>query len=330
SLTLTNTSTGLVRNVVTSSAGQFNMPVLPPGEYKLRVEQPGFAALEQEGIIVTVGSTITLRLEMRTGGIGEIVNVIAEMPVDTTKTTETTLIDRTQINDLPINGRRADQFALLAPGVTRDGRFGLLSYRGQSGVFNNFTIEGNDDNQAYFSEARGRTRIASNISANAIQEFQVTQSNFLPEFGRSAGGGINSVIRSGGNRFHGDGFWYFRNEYLSARDPLASFRPTERRDQFGGSFSGPAVKDKPFFVLNYDQQLRDFPLVTEDLSGVLTTGLPANATAQDIADFSAGVADLRSRFPGGKPGNAVQRNGNQNLGLAKVDWNISSANVASF
>src|SRR5262249_30388709 len=120
------------------------------------------------------------------------------------------------------------------------------------------------------------------------------------------------------------------NERLNARDPLASFRPTERRDQFGGSFSGPVVKDKLFFFLNYDQQLRDFPLVTEDLSGVLTTGLPANASAQDVLDFNAGVADLRSRFPGGQPGNSVPRNGNQNLGLAKVDWNINSSNVASF
>jgi hypothetical protein len=86
---------------------------------------------------------------------------------------ETTLVDRNQIDNLPINGRRYDQFALLAPGVTRDARFGLLSYHGMSGVYNNFTIEGNDDNQVLFSEARGRARIASSISANAIEEFQV-------------------------------------------------------------------------------------------------------------------------------------------------------------
>src|SRR5262249_22958901 len=128
SITITNAGTGLVRNVSTSSAGQFSVPVLPPGEYQLRIEQSGFATLEQKGIIVTVGSTVTLRLEMRAGGIGEVINVIAESPVDATKTAETTLIDRAQINDLPINGRRADQFALLAPGVARDGRFGLLSY----------------------------------------------------------------------------------------------------------------------------------------------------------------------------------------------------------
>src|SRR6185295_8181065 len=116
----------------------------------------------------------------------------------------------------------------------------------------------------------------------------------------------------------------------NARDPLASFRPTERRDQFGGSLGGPVVKDKLLFFVNYDQQERNYPLVTEDLSGVLTTGLPANASAQDTADFQNGAADLRSRFPGGRPGNAVPRNANQNLVLGKVDWSIDRENVASF
>src|SRR5215468_5936288 len=243
-VTITNAGTGLVRTLTTGDSGQFSAPALPVGEYSARVEKPGFATLEQKGLIVNVGGTATLRLELKPGATNEVINIVSEQTLDAARTEETTLINRIQINDLPINGRRADQFALLAPGVTRDGRFGLLSYRGQSGVFNNFTLEGNDDNQAYFSEARGRTRIASNISADAVQEFQVAQSNFLPEYGRSAGGGINSVIRSGTNQFHGDAFWYFRNELLNARDPLTTINPEERRDQFGGSFSGPVIKDR--------------------------------------------------------------------------------------
>src|SRR5262247_4726830 len=329
SITIPNSGTGLVRKLTTGDSGQYSAPALPVGEYAARVEKTGFSTLDQIGLIVNVGGTTTLRLELRPGSANEVVNIVAEQTLDAARTEEMTLINRTQINDLPINGRRADQFALLAPGVTREGRFGLLSYHGQSGVFNNFTLEGNDDNQAYFAEARGRTRIASNISADAVQEFQVAQSNFLPEFGRSAGGGINATVRSGSNTFHGDGFWYFRNNALNARDPLATINPEERRDQFGGSFSGPVIKDKLFFFLNYDQQLRDFPLITEDLTGALTSGLPANATAQDIADFNLGVADLRSRFPGGGPGNTIPRNFNQNLGLAKLDWNDSRSNVIS-
>ena len=335
-ISISNEETNLKRIVETNSDGQFSAPVLPVGNYKVRVEQNGFSTLEQSNINVTVGRTVSLRLKVEAGEVSAIVTVEAAPTIDTTKTDESTLITREQINDLPINGRRADQFALLAPGVTRDGRFGLLSYRGQSGVFNNFTLEGNDDNQAYFAEARGRTRIASNISANAVQEFQVSQSNFLPEFGRSAGGGVNATVRSGGNQFHADAFWYFRNKSLNARDPLATINPEERRDQFGGSVSGAILKDKLFYFVNYDQQLRNFPLITQDLSNVLTTGnpgpLPQNPTPAQVANFNAfarGVADLRSRFPGGAPGGTLPRKFNQNLFLTKIDWIINSSNSLS-
>ena len=336
-VTVVNQETNLTRTISIGGDGQFNVPVLPIGNYKVRVEQQGFSTLEQSNIGVTVGRTVTLRLALKPGDVSAIVTVENSPTIDTTKTDESTLISRDQINELPINGRRADQFALLAPGVTRDGRFGLLSYRGQSGVFNNFTLEGNDDNQAYFAEARGRTRIASNISANAVQEFQVSTSNFLPEFGRSAGGGVNATVRSGGNQFHSDGFWYFRNKSLNARDPFATINPDERRDQFGGSVSGHVIKDKLFYFINYEQQIRNFPLITQDLSNVLTTGdpgpLPTNPTAAQTANFNAfarGVADLKSRFPGGAPGGTVPRTFNQNLFLAKIDWLVNKANAVSF
>ncbi len=338
-VTITNQSTALTRTVTTTDSGQFNFPVLQPDNYIVTVEKQGFSRIEQQDVQVTVGRTVTLKLALQPGEVSAVVTIDSAPIIDTLKTDESSLISREQINELPINGRRADQFALLTPGVTRDGRFGLLSYRGQSGVFNNFTLEGNDDNQAYFSEGRGRTRIASNVSANAIQEFQVSQSNFLPEFGRSAGGGINAVVRSGGNDLHADGFWYFRNQSFSARDPLASVNPEERRDQFGGSISGPILKDKLFYFVNYEQQKRNFPLITEDLSGVLTTGRPvlaANATPTQIAQFNLdttafnrGAADLLGRFPGGKTGGILPRRFDQILFLTKFDWTINKSNTAS-
>jgi hypothetical protein len=328
-VTVTNTGTGVSRTVETSRTGQFSAPVLPPGMYHLSVELDGFATIRQNELVVTVGSTVNLHLAMEPKGVTETVEVEARPALDSTKTNQSTLIDRTQIDELPINGRRADQFALLTPGVTRDGRFGLLSYRGQSGVFNNFTIEGNDDNQAYFSEARGRTRIASNVSANAVQEFQVAQAGFMPEFGKSAGGGINAVVRSGTNTFRGDGFWYFRNQALNSKDPLATIKPDETRHQFGGSVGGPLIRNHLFFFTNVDQQLRDFPLLVQDLSGVLTAGLPANPSAADLAAFNAGVKDLNARFPGGSPGHTMPRTNDQTLLLAKVDAVLNPANTLS-
>jgi hypothetical protein len=331
-VTATNTGTALARTVETSKAGQFNIPVLPPGEYQVAVESPGFSVLKQKDLLVTVGATVTLKLTLEPQGVSETVEVRAARPdLDTTKTDQSTLIDRKQIDELPINGRRADQFALLTPGVTKDGRFGLLSYRGQSGVFNNFTIEGNDDNQAYFAEARGRTRIASNVSANAIQEFSVAQAGFMPEFGKSAGGGLNAVVRSGTNRYSGDGFWYFRNQAMSAKDPLATSddKPDERRDQFGGSFAGPILRNRAFFFFNVDQQLRNAPLLIRDTNNVLGNGLPANPSAADLLAFNTGVAFLKSKFPGGEPGHTMPRTFNQTLLLGKTDISLNPSNMLS-
>ena len=328
---VTSQSTGQVRETVSGPNGTFQVPVLPPGAYTVRLTKDGFSRYEQSNVNVLVGSTAQVQARLAVGAVTETVTVSEQSVVlDTTNSSDVSSVGRREIQDLPINGRRFDQFALLSPGVTRDGRFGLLSYRGQSGVFNNFMIEGNDDNQAYFSEARGRTRIAGNISANAIGEFQVGRGAFLAEFGRAAGGTINATVRSGANRFHTDAFWYFRNKALTARDPLASFRPDERRDQFGGSVSGPLRKDKLFYFVNFDQQLRDFPLVTEDLGRVLLVGAPAaNATAADQAAFTAGVNFLRAKFPGGAPGNALPRNANQYLGLTKVDYLLSPKHTLS-
>ncbi|HXG90362.1 MAG TPA: TonB-dependent receptor [Vicinamibacterales bacterium] len=136
-------------------------------------------------------------------------------------------------------------------------------------------------------------------------------------------------MRSGSNQLHGDGFYYFRNQALNARDPLSTINPKERRQQFGGSVSGPVVRDKVFVFVNYDQQLRDFPLIIEDLSGVLTNGLPATATAADRAAFGAGTAALRGQFPEGAPGNTIPRTADQNLVLAKVDWNVNPTHTLS-
>jgi hypothetical protein len=326
-VTVVNTGNALTRNLSTNAEGDFSAPVLPPGFYDVRVQAAGFRPLEQKGLEVNVGATATLQLQLEVGTLTEAITVEATVLIDLAKTTESSLVDRQMIQDLPINGRRYDQFALLMPGVTRDGRFGLLSYRGMSGVFNNFMIEGNDDNQSTFGEARGRTRIAGNVSANAIQEFQIGRGAFLAEFGRAAGGSVNAVIRSGANRPHADMFWYYRDQNFNARDPLATIRPDERRQQFGGSVSGPLRKDKLFYFVNYDQQLRNYPLVIEDTSGVLTVGRPTAAT--DLPAFEAGVKDVLSRFPGGRTGNTTPRTANQHLGLVKADWNISNKHTLS-
>jgi hypothetical protein len=340
---------GVQRHSTTSSEGDFQISVLPPGHYDVLVEKDGFNKLEVKDLLVTVGSSATVTLKLQVGSVSSQVEVVGEdPPIDTTQTSEGTLLDRNDIDNLPINGRRYDQFALLSPGVTKDSRFGLLSVHGVAGVFNNFTIEGNDDNQALFSEARGRTRIASSISANAIQEFQVITAGYLPEFGRTAGGGVNTTVRSGGNAFHFDAFYYFRDSAISALDPITKAqggaKAYEQRQQFGGSIGGAIIKNKLFFFVNYDQQIRPFPLLTADLGNVLTAGNPTNAQSPspnckaglttsgcmaDIAAFNAGVAALSAQFPGGAPNNTIPRTFNQQSPLEKVDWIINQKNSLS-
>ncbi len=338
-VTITNVETGLVRQLVSGAGGQFAAPVLPPGTYKLRVTKPGFAALEESDIVVNVGGTATVTAALTIGGVSETVSVEGGAAIDVTQTDVSSLVDNTEIRNLPINGRRYYDFALLTPGVARDGRFGLLSFRGTSGNFDNYMVEGNDDNQAYFAENRGRYRTPSTVSANAVQEFQVGQGAYLAEFGRASGGSVNMVLRSGGNLRHGDGFYYYRDQDFGARDPLATIKPPERRQQLGGSLSGPIRTNRLFYFVNYDQQIRNFPLVIEDLTGALQSGkpvLPANPTAAqqetyntNMTAFNAGVAFVLQQFPGGAPGNLQSRTMGNNIPMGKVDYIINDSNTLS-
>src|SRR5205807_7308418 len=123
-------------------------------------EKQGFAAFERK-VTVSVGESASIIAKLGITSVKEVVDVEAGA-IDTVKTEASSDIDRQQIDNLPLNGRRVDQLALLSPGVNRSGTFGLLNYHGMSPAFNNYMIEGNDNNQAYFAEGRGRTRIATN------------------------------------------------------------------------------------------------------------------------------------------------------------------------
>ena len=148
------------------------------------------------------------------------VDVSAEAPlVEDTKTGVTATVGSDQIDNLPINGRRVDSFVLLTPAVTNDGEFGLLSFRGIA-AGNAFLTDGNDTTNSFYNENAGRTRIGSQLSQDAVQEFQVLSNGFSAEFGRAMGGVINTVTKSGGNALHGTGYWFFRNRTLEARRPL--------------------------------------------------------------------------------------------------------------
>jgi hypothetical protein len=308
-----NMDTNVARETMTDSGGRYRADALQPGRYEVSATLSGFAAKPVAGVQAQVGQTVNVDVQMRPGSVTEEVTVTGEAPlVDTTRTDVSSVVSETAIQNLPINGRRWENFVLLSPGVTNDGGFGLVSYRGISGLYNNNTVDGVDNNQAFFSEARGRTRASYTISQAAIREFDVGISNFSAEFGRAAGGTVNAVTKSGTNEVRGEAFYFLRDDSFQSKDPFASFKPDELRQQFGFSVGGPIQKDKIFFFFNYDQQLRDFPYFVRTSSA---TFLDQPCTAPGCA---ATRAWLQSEMA-----DAIPREGNNRIFLGKIDFALN-------
>jgi len=304
--------TNALREVLTDASGRYRIVFLPPGSYEVTAEMPGFATVTQSGITVLVGGTATVDLTLKVAPVAETVTVTAEAPIVEPERTEfTSVVNESAVHNLPINGRRWENFVLLTPGVNPDGTFGLVSYRGISGLYNNNTVDGADNNQAFFSEARGRTRVVYTTSLSSTKEFQVGLSNFSAEFGRAAGGTVNAVTKSGTNEFHGEAFYFLRDDAIMAREPFQPLEPEERRQQFGFSLGGPFIKDKLFYFGTYDQQVRNFPyFVTPSSPTFLTSPCTAPGCAATIQFFQS-----LQRF--------VPRKAHNNVAFFKIDWVIS-------
>jgi hypothetical protein len=353
SITARNSDTGKEDTATADDQGQFRITNLQPGTYTVTVSATGFGTYTQDKLVVEVGRVTPVDVPLTIGQVTSSVEVTAEAPViNTSQQDFSTNINQTSINELPINGRRWSNFALGAPATAPDGGFGLVSFRGVSGLLNNNTVDGGDNNQAFFSEERGRTRISYVIGLSSIREFQVNTSNYSAEYGRAAGGVVNAITKSGTNSFHGDLFYYDRDNKWGARNP-ASFqtvlvggvpnrivvKPTDKRQQFGGTIGGPIVKNKAFFFFSYDQQKRNFPgvattsdpnffnTVNRGTTGlglknpVCQPGKPANMCALTDAQIDSGIA-----FLSGLTG-TVARRGDQRIIMPKFDWRITDNHV---
>ncbi len=185
--------------------------------------------------------------------------------VDTEKTEVSQTVDQQLISNLPVNGRNWSDFVLLTPNVVQDGGSGLVSFHGISGLYNQNYVDGANNNQMLFSEARGRSSGAPYVySLDSIKEFQAETSNYSVEFGQAAGGQVNAITKSGTNQVHGDAFYYLRYPTLNALDPYSKYQglhggnpflltqPIHQQQQFGGSIGGPIIKDRLFYFFTYD------------------------------------------------------------------------------
>jgi hypothetical protein len=318
---VSNDAKGIKRTLTTTEAGVFTAPSLVPATgYSLLVTAQGFSNYEVKDIQVLVGQNVNFEIDLSVAGTAIQVEVQATAPlVDATRTDVSQVVGTAQIQDLPINGRRVDSFVLLAPAVVPDGTFGLISFRGVAGG-NSFLTDGNDTTNQYYNENAGRTRITSQISQDAVQEFQVVSNNYSAEFGRAMGGVVNTVTRSGSNDFHGTSYWFFRNQEFNARDPFASINPQEKRNQFGVSAGGKIIKDKLFYFANYETMRRDFPLI----ASITSPGNPLfSTTGQFIGTCGAPASEAQCeaarRFLD-RQFQTVARTSEQDLGFAKLDW----------
>ena len=339
SIKVTNVETNAVMTVSATEDGGFRVSNLAPGKYRIETAVSGFAPAKADNVTVEVGQVTTVDLPLTIGSATAEVSVTAEAPViNTNDNTNATNINGTSLSELPINGRRAVNFVLLTPSTVPDGTFGLVSFRGISGVLNNSQVDGGDNNQAWQSEERGRTRIGYVVSQSAIREFQVNTSNYSAEYGRSAGGVINTVTKSGTNDFHGEVFEFYRNNRFGARNPLAfknilnpdfttsrvAYKPVDVRHQFGANVCGPISKNHLFFCFTYDQQKRNFPgLAIFSNPNYINT---VNRTTLTGLGVTTAQIDSTLAFINSLTG-VVDRRGDQRLIFPKIDWNVNKNNT---
>jgi hypothetical protein len=293
-----NDGTNAESTVTADASGNFNAPLLEPGTYTVTIAAPGFEGYAAKSVTVQVGQMTTLLPHLKTGAATSTVEVTAEAPVLNFESPDfSSNLNQKALQDVPINNRRWSALAMTTPGVVSDSNgYGLVSVRGISPILNNVLIDGADDNQAYYSEERGRTREAYSTSENAVREFAVNTGVYSAEYGRAAGAVINSVTKSGSNELHGQLYFYDReskwnafNDYAKltpvTANPSGGFtvgtatpvKPEDLRKIYGFTAGGALIKDKLFWIYTFDQHHRIFPGIAVPSNAATFYTLP-NAT----------------------------------------------------
>jgi len=335
-----NLDTNYTRTITTDGDGRFVALQLPPGRYSATITKQGFAKLVQENLSLTVGQTITITVNMKVAATTETVTVTATPTVDTIKTEMSTTLGEITVSQTPILGRKFEDLLTLTPGVSvvqgPDGD--EITFSGQRGIFNNFSLDGGDFMNGFFGEQAGGQRVAIDITLEAVKEFQVVATGANAEFGRTAGGVVNVITRSGTNDVHGSLFHYQRHENLSSNTsdgkPLKDFH----REQFGGTIGGPFVRDKAFYYFAIERITGN--LQRDNLSApigstpcpVATPTVPAdealinsNPDCQRLALINF-IRTMRSQ----EEGLPVRRPIYSTALLGKTDWNITPNNQLVF
>ena len=254
-VTATNKGTGLTRSTTTDDAGEYTITQLPPGKYDLSVEAKSFSKTLAPNFEINVGAKVTKNFELQPGEITATVNVSAEAAAVNTTTSEIgRSITPTELQTYPLLNRTFANLSVIAPEARPVGTFdptkthvGNVAFSGGDGRQVDVNVDGADNKDNVVGS------LLQNFAYEGIQEFQVLEHRWTAESGRSVGGVVNVVSKSGTNELHGSGFFNFRNQSLRAKDffekQTTDPKPSYNREEFGGSVGGPIVKDKMFFFV---------------------------------------------------------------------------------
>src|SRR4030088_818806 len=284
--------TGIRYHSATDSAGRFAVDLLPPGEYSARAEAEGMSPQISPVVRVEIGAATQLTFKLKVAGPKETITVADAPRMEMNPSSVSALLDARAIKDLPLNGRKVSALLLLMPGVTQDprgltsGSNGDLSYGGIRGYNTSFLVDGGDDNNGFFAQASGRYRAPYQFSNEVVEEFRVSSSGYGAESGRAGGAVVNVVTKSGTNLWHGNAFHFLRDSSLGGAKPaFVRFNPSDRQQQFGGTFGGPIQRNKMFLFVGYDQHIFHVPSVVQFGDGQ-TVVVPQLGTYPNYLDYT--------------------------------------------
>ncbi len=323
-VTARNPANNSSRTTTTNDEGFYQLVNLSPGDYDVTVEAPNFKKASLPAVKLTIGQRADLDVKLEAGQISEVVTITGATTelVETSKTAIATTVDQQRIENLPINERNYLSFALTTSTVSRDNGRPIgpapttgLNFGGQRGRSNLVQVDGADNTDNSVNASR------STVSQEAVQEFQVVTNSFAPEFGRSAGGVVNVVTKSGTNDVHGNVFGFLRDKSFQARNAFAPVdKPPFNRKQYGFTIGGPLDRDRTFFFFAFEQRRRnESGFFTSDV----TQGLNASATIPVIP----GLNPVARTFTNITPGQATFINTLVSSGVAA---NICGARAYAF
>ena len=330
-----NVGTNFSKTFTTDSDGRFTFLSMPPGQYVVSVTKQGFAKLNVENVDLTVGRQLSLNTTLKVSGVSGEVTVTSTPTIDTVKTESSTTLNENAISNTPILGRKFEDLLTLTPGVsiTQGPDGDEINFAGQRGVFNNVSLDGGDYNNGFFGEQAGGQRAAIDIALEAVKEFQVIATGANAEYGRTAGGIINVITKSGTNDVHGSAFYNQRHKALSSDTsdgkPLEGFH----REQFGATIGGPIKKDKVFYFVAFEQILEK--LTRPNLSEVI--GTPCAVTNPTITANEAAInasPDCQRRAlvnfiqatRGQDESLPLDHKIRNSAFLGKIDWDVTPSN----